>query len=67
MVWGCFTYHGVGPLVVLPANEKINQYNYLELLCDELPGAFEKTKATWFMQDGAPCHTAKSVQQWMKD
>lgn len=67
MVWGCFTYHGVGDLVVLPANQKMNQYNYLELLCDELPDAFEKTKATLFMQDGAPCHTAKLVKRWLYD
>ena len=26
-----------------------------------------ETKATWYMQDGAPCHTAKSVQQWLID
>jgi len=67
MVWGCFSYHGVGSLVVLPKNTTMNQGNYLELLCDHLPGSFEKCHATTFMQDGAPCHTAKSVKQWLKD
>lgn len=41
MVWGCFSYHGVGNLVVLPKNTTMNQENYLELLCDHLPGSFE--------------------------
>lgn len=67
MVWGCFTYYGVGDLVILPKNEKMNQYNYLELLLDHLPSSFDNTKAEVFMQDGAPCHTAKSVQKWLCD
>lgn len=67
MVWGCFTAQSVGELVVLPKNQCMNQYNYLELLCDNLPDAFDRCGATVFMQDGAPCHTAKSVKLWLKD
>ncbi|XP_066947097.1 zinc finger BED domain-containing protein 4-like [Macrobrachium rosenbergii] len=48
-------------------NEKVNQYNYLELMCDILPDAFEDTGATCFQQDGARAHTAKSVTQWLQD
>lgn len=67
MAWGCFTYYGVGRLVILPANEKVNQNNYLELLCDVLSDSFDKTKARVFMQDSAPAHVAKSVKQWLTD
>ena len=67
MVWSCFSYHGVGELVILPKNEMMNQYNYLELLCDYLPDSFENASATFFMQDSAPCRTAKSVKQWLND
>ena len=67
MVWGCFSYYGIGSLVVLPKNIKVNQGLYLELLCDHLPDSFEKTQARVFMQDGAPCHTAKSVVTWLDD
>ena len=67
MVWGSFGYHGVGELVVLEKNVKVNQFVYLELLCDALPDAFEKTRANVFMQDGAPAHTARSVTQWLQD
>lgn len=67
MVWGCFSYFGVGELVVLNRNVTMNQYNYYELLNDNLPAAFDKCKANYFMQDGAPCHTAKSVRKWLDD
>ncbi|KAG7177856.1 Transposable element Tc1 transposase-like 1, partial [Homarus americanus] len=67
MVWASFTYYGVGELVILPKNQIMNQYNYLELLSDFLPESFDKAKASLFMQDGAPCHTAESVIQWLKD
>lgn len=67
MVWGAFTGHGVAKLHVFKKNEKVNQYNYLELMCDILPDAFEDTGATCFQQDGARAHTAKSVTQWLQD
>ena len=67
MVWGCFAFGGVGNLVFLEKNESINQHSYFELLCDNLPESFEKCNASWFMQDGAPAHTARSVTQWLVD
>lgn len=67
MVWGCFTYYGVGKLVIFPSNEKVNQYNYLELLCDYLGNSLDDTKVEVFMQDSAPAHIAKSVTQWLSD
>lgn len=67
MVWGCFTGKGLGSLVVLPKNLKVNQGVYLELLSDYLPESFERTGATVFQQDGAPAHTAKSITTWLDD
>ena len=67
MVWGCFTGKGLGPLIVLPKNLKVNQYVYLELLSEHLPDASELTEATVFQQDGAPAHVAKSVTTWLDD
>lgn len=67
MVWGCFSYCGAGKLVVLPKNTSMNQNNYLELLCDNLPECFEVCRAHTFMQDNAPCHRAKSVTTWLQD
>ena len=67
MVWGCFSYYGVGKLVFLPRNVKMNRYNYLELLCDHLPDSMDMCKANFFQQDGAPCHRAKYVVEWLQD
>ena len=67
MVWGSFGYSGVGELVFLEKNTYMNQYNYFELLCDRLEDSFEKSGTSFFMQDGAPCHTAKSVVGWLRD
>lgn len=52
---------------MLPPNQNKNQYNYLELLCDNLTGDFAKWGATVFMQDGSPCHTARSVVGSLED
>ena len=51
----------------LSDNVKMNKDNYLELLADHLPDSFEKCKGEFFMQDGAPCHTAKQVKDWLRD
>lgn len=67
MVWGAFTGNGKAKLQVLPKNIRMNQNVYYELLCDHLPDAFEDTQAKIFQQDGAPCHTAKSICKWLQD
>ena len=67
MVWGCFTYHGVGRLVFLPRNVTMNAQRYLELIVYEhLPDCMEQCHASVFMQDGAPCHTAHVVREWFE-
>lgn len=67
MVWGCFSYYGLGELVFLEKNITMNKERYLELLCDYLPSSFGKCRGEFFMQDGAPCHTAKDIKLWLKD
>ena len=67
MVWASFGYGGIGKLVVLPKNEYMNRFNYLELLCDHLEDSFENSGTSFFMQDGAPCHTAKIVAGRLSD
>ena len=36
LIWGNFSYHGIGKLIMLPKNEIVNQYIYLDLLNDHL-------------------------------
>lgn len=45
----------------------MNQYNYLELFCDNLPEAFAKCGPSVFMQGCGPCHTTRSVFEWLKN
>ena len=66
MVWGSFSYFGVGKLVFLEKNMTMNKDRYLELLCDHLPDCFDLCQGHVFMQDGAPCHTAAVVKDWLK-
>ena len=69
MVWcyGAFGYYGQENLVVLPRNENLNKNTNLELLCDHLPKYFEACQTDILIQDGAPCHTASVVRQWLQD
>ena len=67
MVWVCFTFNGLGDLVIFPKNTTITKEVYLELLMDHLESSFEKTKAEIFQQDGAPAHTIKIVKEWLDD
>lgn len=65
MIWGAFTYYGVGNLVFFEKGESVNSERYLELLYDNLEECYVKCKAECFMQDGAPCHTSKKVKEWL--
>jgi hypothetical protein len=65
MVWGCFAAGGRGTLFFLPKNATMNQNRYLDMLKEKLPIAMEMHNCTTFMQDGARCHTAKSVMKWL--
>ncbi|XP_064092988.1 uncharacterized protein LOC135205778 [Macrobrachium nipponense] len=67
MVWGAFGYGGVADLVVLPKGQTVNANVYYEILNLYLPDAFEKTGTEILQQDGAPCHTAKIIKQWLGD
>ena len=70
MIWSCFSYHGVGKLIVLPINETVNKESYLELLNDHLNDCFKMCRVPYstgtFMQDGASCHTAKIIKEWFE-
>ena len=66
MVWGCFSYHGVGRLVFLPKNTRKNQNSFSELILDELEPCMDQCHAKVFMQDGAPCHTANLMINWFE-
>jgi hypothetical protein len=68
MVWGAISGLGPGPLYFVKGT--MNQYQYLNVLQNTfLPFLSENripVSSYTFMQDGAPCHTAKSVKKFLQ-
>lgn len=64
MVWGCFSYAGVGPIHRIEGI--MNALMYKDILNDVmLPYAEEEMPLRWvFQQDNDPKHTAKTVKSW---
>ena len=66
MVWGSFSWNGVGPLHWI--KETMTQHVYIELLQDViLPYCEENMPLKWtFQQDNDPRHTSKRAKQWFQ-
>jgi len=66
MVWGCCSWWGVGPLVLIKGT--LNQDGYVDVLRDHLAPYLrqlnEQHPGMMFQDDNAPCHTAKRTTQW---
>lgn len=69
MVWGAISGQGAGPLYFVDGYMNAHQYinmlqkfftPYFHIIEAENPGHI-------FMQDGAPCHTAKVVKKYLRD
>jgi hypothetical protein len=60
-VWGCFSWNGLGPLVILRGN--INAEGYKDILTRCVLSTVEDQ----FDDDSAPCHKARSVREWFVD
>lgn len=66
MIWGCIMASGVGRIQIVQG--MMNAKQYIEILQKTmLPSAHQFLgKDFYFQDDNAPCHRAKSVQQWMR-
>lgn len=66
MVWGCFSWRGVGPLHRIVG--KMDQHQYLNILKNTMePYAEENLSVKWiFQQDNDPKHTARLVKDWIR-
>lgn len=67
MVWGCFSWYGVGPLYWI--DRIMDQHLYAQILREVmLPHAEWEMPLKWqFQQDNDPKHTAKTVKKWFQD
>lgn len=67
MVWGCFSgAKGRGTLFFLPKNKTMNAEQYILCLEEKLLNAYAIHEADFFMQDKAPCHSAKRTMEWLR-
>ena len=68
MVWGCFCWDKVGPMVIIDGT--VNQKKYTEVLETHLLPFWKRMKRRFrspiFQDDGAPAHTARSVTTWKR-
>ena len=64
MVWGCFSWYGVGPLFWI--KDIMTQYTYVDILNNVmLTFAEENMPIIWhFQQDCDPKHTSKAAKEW---
>ena len=63
MVWGGFSSYVRGGLFFLPPKTTMRKEEYLMVLEEKLLPRW-RAPITHFLQDGAPCHTAKVVKEW---
>lgn len=63
MIWGCFSYHGIGEIAFIKGYVKAPDYkNILEShLFPSIENHFSMASSMIFQDDSAPCHRAKLV------
>ena len=65
MIWGCISGQGRGPLWFTPRNTTITGPVYQGILQEKLLEWMERRQCQYFQHDGAPCHRAKIVSNWL--
>ena len=67
MIWAAFGNSKLGRLFFVEQNAKMNAAMYKMVLQKHLKASMKMTGTEVFMQDGAPCHMARSITTWLKD
>ena len=67
MIWASFGNGKLGDLYFVEPNAKMNAKMYREVLETHLKSSMTKTGCSIFMQDGAPCHTARTILAWLDE
>lgn len=67
MVWGSIAAAGRGALWFMPQGTTINARVYRDILEENLENFMAMRRCRIFQHDGAPCHTAKLVRDWLAE
>ena len=68
MMWACFSGKGGrGGIYALPKNITMNGVRYKDVLDNHLIPQMRAHRIPFFLQDGAPCHKAKVVMNYLKE
>ena len=67
MIWASFGNGKLGEIYFVEPNSKMNARMYKEVLQRHLRRSFTKTGCSIFMQDGAPCHKARTIMAWLNE
>ncbi len=65
MVWGIFSWHTLGPLVLI--EHRLNTTVYLSIVADHVHPFMTtvyQSSDDYFQQDNAPCHKAQIISDW---
>ncbi len=68
MQCGCFSVAGTGE--VIREDRNLNPAKYRDILNENLVQSAQKLQLGWkftFQQDNHPTHTAKAMQEWLRD
>ncbi len=68
MQWGCFSAAGTGE--VIREDGKLNAAKYRDILNENLIQSVQNLRLCWkftFPHDNHPPHTAKTMQEWLRD
>ena len=66
MIWGAFSgAGGRAGIAILPRNKTMDAIMYRNMPSRHLPNFMELHGSNLFMHDGAPCHRAKAVKEWL--
>lgn len=65
MIWGAITATGRCGLHFLPKGESLKASGYLKIIQQKVPSFMEIHNTTILQHDGAPCHSAKLIKDWI--
>jgi hypothetical protein len=64
MFWGCFSWHGIGPLVLV--EQTLDSEGYVNVLSNNFIPWVRNHPNLIFQQDSASCHTSSYTTWWMQ-